>query len=42
MHVLSSKVLIVIVCMLAAAAVLHSIVYLSIDSASLSAETPAG
>ena len=42
MYVLSSKVLVVIVCALAVAAVMHSIVYLSIDAASLSAEMPAG
>jgi hypothetical protein len=40
MHVLNLKVLIIVVCALAAAVVVHATVYLSIDPASLSAEMP--
>jgi hypothetical protein len=35
-----SKVLILVVCALAVAIVMHSLVYVSIDAASLSAEMP--
>jgi hypothetical protein len=41
MYALNFKVVIFILCALAAAVVIHSIVYLSIDPASLSAEMPA-
>jgi hypothetical protein len=41
MYALNTKVLIVIVCALAIATVMHSLIYLSIDAGSLSAEMPA-
>jgi hypothetical protein len=41
MYALKSKVLLLIICAIAAAAVIHSNVHLSIDAASLSAEMPA-
>jgi hypothetical protein len=41
MYALKSKVLIVIICALVMAIGIHSIVYLGIDAASLSAEMPA-
>jgi hypothetical protein len=37
---MQSKVLILVVCALAVAIVMHSLVYVSIDAASLSAEMP--
>ena len=40
MYTLNLKVVIAIVCALAAAVVIHSSVYLSIDAASYSAEMP--
>jgi hypothetical protein len=40
MYALNEKLLILIACALAMAIVLHSLVYLSIDAASLSAEVP--
>jgi hypothetical protein len=40
MYALNWKVLVLVVCALAMATVMHSLVYLSIDSASLSAEMP--
>jgi hypothetical protein len=40
MHVLNSKVLIIVVCALATALVVASSVYLGIDAASFSAEMP--
>jgi hypothetical protein len=40
MYVLNSKVLVLVVCVLALAIVVHSLVYLSIDPVSLSAEMP--
>jgi hypothetical protein len=40
MYALNLKVVLVVVCALAAAVVIHSTVYLSIDAASLSAEMP--
>jgi hypothetical protein len=40
MYALNSKVLVLVVCALAVAIVMHSLVYLSIDPASLSAEMP--
>jgi hypothetical protein len=41
MYALNSKVLIVIICAFVMAIAVHSIVYLGIDAASLSAEMPA-
>jgi hypothetical protein len=41
MYAFNSKVLIVIICALVMAIAVHSIVYLGIDAASLSAEMPA-
>ena len=40
MYALNGKLLLFIACALAMAIVLHSLVYLSIDAASLSAEVP--
>jgi hypothetical protein len=40
MYALKSKVLLLIICTLAVATVMHASVYLSIDVASLSAEMP--
>jgi hypothetical protein len=40
MQTLNSKVLVLIACALVMAIIIHSIVYLSIDAASLSAEMP--
>jgi hypothetical protein len=40
MYAVNLKVVMTIVCALAAAVVIHSIVYFSIDAASLSAEMP--
>jgi hypothetical protein len=41
MYALNLKVVIVVICALVAAVVIHSTVYLSIDAASLSAAMPA-